>query len=163
MQLFYASTVSLLPTHRPETNAVIARNRRIGVSLSGVADWLDKVGAAHLSRKLRECYKIVRAENKKLAEQAGVPVSIRVTTIKPSGTISQLAGVSSGMHFPTFQYAIRRIRVAMNSPIADVLLQNSIPHEKDVYSDNTYVFEFPIDQGCTRKATDVSAWEQFFF
>lgn len=158
---FYASTVSLLPTHRPETNAVIARNRRIGVSLSGVADWLDKIGASYLSRKLRECYKIVRSENKKLADQAGVPVSIRVTTIKPSGTISQLAGVSSGMHFPTFQYAIRRIRVAMNSPIADVLVQNGIPHERDVYSDNTYVFEFPIDQGCTRKATDVSAWEQF--
>ena len=36
---FYASTVSLLPTHRPETNAVIARNRRIGVSVSGIAQW----------------------------------------------------------------------------------------------------------------------------
>jgi ribonucleoside-diphosphate reductase alpha chain len=158
---FYASTVSLLATHRSETNAVIARNRRIGVSLSGVADWMDKIGAAYLSRKLRQCYKIVRAENTFLAEQAGVPKSIRVTTIKPSGTISQLAGVSSGVHFPTFKYAIRRIRIAMNSPIADVLVQNGVPHEKDVYSDNTYVFEFPIDQGCTRKATDVSAWEQF--
>ena len=38
---FYASTVSLLPTHRPETNAVIAKNRRIGVSISGIAQWAN--------------------------------------------------------------------------------------------------------------------------
>ncbi|OQX73292.1 MAG: fused protease/ribonucleoside-triphosphate reductase [Campylobacteraceae bacterium 4484_4] len=158
---FYASTVCLLPTHRPETNAIVARNRRIGVSLSGIADYLDQVGAAKLTRLLREGYKIVRAYNRKLAEEAGVPPSIRVTTVKPSGTISQLAGVSSGMHFPTFKYAIRRIRVAQNSPIAETLIRAGVPHEKDYYSEHTLVFEFPIDQGKTRKATDVSAWEQF--
>ena len=158
---FYASTVALLPTHRPETNAVVARNRRIGVSLSGVADWLDQIGATRLNEKLSQGYHIVRDENTRLAKEAGVPASIRVTTVKPSGTISQLAGVSSGMHFPTFSYSIRRMRVSENSPIADVLKNSGIPWEKDTYSDNTLVFEFSIDQGSTRKATDVSAWEQF--
>ena len=41
---FYASTVSLLPTHRPETNAIIAKNRRIGVSISGIAQWVKRGG-----------------------------------------------------------------------------------------------------------------------
>ncbi|MEA3354846.1 MAG: fused protease/ribonucleoside-triphosphate reductase [Campylobacterota bacterium] len=158
---FYASTVALLPTHRTETNTIVVRNRRIGVSLSGVADMLDEFGAAELTRRLRKGYKIVKKTNTKLAAQAGVPASVRVTTVKPSGTISQLVGVSSGMHFPTFQYAIRRMRVGTDSAICDVLKKSKIPHEDDTYSQNTTVFEFPIDQGKTRKATSVSAWEQF--
>jgi len=158
---FYASTVALLPTHRPETNAIVVRNRRIGVSLSGVADMLDELGATELTRRLRKGYKLVRQINRELAAEAGVPPSVRVTTVKPSGTISQLVGVSSGMHFPTFQYAIRRMRVGNASRICDVLKKAGIPHEPDRYSAGTTVFEFPINQGKTRKATAVSAWEQF--
>jgi len=124
---------------------------------------LDELGATELTRRLRHGYKIVKQYNQKLASEAGVPASIRVTTVKPSGTISQLAGVSSGMHFPTFQYAIRRMRVGNNSPICKVLKDSGIPNEPDTYSTNTTVFEFPIDQGKTRKATMVSAWEQFAF
>jgi len=160
---FYASTVALLPTHRSETNSIVVRNRRIGVSLSGVADMLDELGATELTQRLRKGYKLVKQTNAELAAQAGVPASIRVTTIKPSGTISQLVGVSSGMHFPTFKYAIRRMRAGNNSPICEVLKRAGVPHEDDTYSENTTVFEFPIDQGKTRKATEVSAWEQFAF
>lgn len=158
---FYASTVALLPTHRPETNAIVSRNRRIGVSISGIADILDTHGTSTLTQRLRNGYELVRRVNQKLALEANVPASIRVTTIKPSGTISQLVGCSSGMHFPTFQYAIRRIRVGDTTPICKVLKAEGVPHEKDHYSANTTVFEFPIDQGKTRKAVAVSAEEQF--
>jgi ribonucleoside-diphosphate reductase alpha chain len=160
---FYASTVSLLPSHRVETNSIVARNRRIGVSLSGVADYLDQIGAAQLTKELRHGYNIVRKINDKLAKEAGIPSSIRVTTIKPSGTISQLAGVSSGMHFPIFKYAIRRMRVGSDTPFCTLLQNAGVPNEPDQYSENTFVFEFPIDQGKTRKADEVSAWEQFAF
>lgn len=105
----------------------------------------------------------MRESNRLLAQQAGVPESIRVTTVKPSGTISLLAGVSSGMHFPAFEYALRRLRVGNTSPICPFLQAAGIPSEADTFSDNTTVFEFPIHQGRTRKATDVSAWEQFAF
>jgi ribonucleotide reductase alpha subunit len=158
---FYSSTVSLLPTHWDITNAVIARNRRIGVSLSGIADLYDIIGFTELTRLVRAGYKVVREENTRLAHQAGVPPSIRVTTMKPSGSISQLVGVSSGLHFPTFRHAIRRMRVSEDSPIVSVLQAAGYPWEKDVYSDNTLVFEFPIDQGKTRSAEEVSMWEQF--
>jgi ribonucleotide reductase alpha subunit len=158
---FYSSTIALLPTHWDVTNAVIAKNRRIGVSLSGIADLYDIIGFAELTRMVRAGYKVVREENAMRARQAGVPSSIRVTTMKPSGSISQLVGVSSGLHFPTFRYAIRRMRVSEDSPIVKVLKEAGYPWEKDVYSDNTLVFEFPIDQGKTRSAEEVSMWEQF--
>lgn len=158
---FYTSTVSLLPTQQEITNKVIARNRRIGVSLSGIADVYDKIGQTKITKILREGYNVVRKYNNYLSKDAGVPPAIRVTTVKPSGSISQLAGVSSGMHFPTFKYAIRRVMVSEFSPICKVLVENGIPHENSVYTPGTQVFSFPIDQGKTRAATTVSMWEQF--
>ncbi len=160
---FYASTVALLPTHREETNAVLERNRRIGVSLSGLCDLLDNVGEAELTRRLRQGYGIVRSVNRELSRQAGVPESIRVTTVKPSGTISLLAGVSSGMHFPPFRYALRRLRAGNGTAVCSFLKTAGVPHEEDAYSENTTVFEFPIARGEGRTASEVPAREQFAF
>lgn len=166
---FYSSTVSLFPTHRPETNAIVAKNRRIGVSISGLAQWTSNVmpkdwgimNYTRLSKFLRDGHKIVREENSKLAKAAGVPISIRVTTVKPSGSISLLVGVTPGVHYPVSRYCIRRVRLAMNSPLVNPLIVAGVPHEKDKYSDGTYVFEFPIDHGDMRSAEQVSPWEQF--
>ncbi len=158
---FCTSTLSLLPTHWEETNAVIGRNHRIGVSISGIADVYEILKTTELTRLLRAGYRRVREMNTKLAKEAGVPASIRVTTVKPSGSISLLAGVSPGMHFPTFKWAIRRMRISTTSPLAIKLKEAGYQHEKDVYSDNTLVFEFPIDQGYSRPAEQVSMWEQF--
>lgn len=166
---FYATTVSLLPTHRPETNAVIAKNRRIGVSISGIAQWANsvvpegwgKMNYTKMTSFLRKGYKLVRKINKKLAEEAGVPASIRVTTVKPSGSISLLAGVTPGVHYPVSRYAIRRMRIGQDSPLVESLINAGIPHEPDTYSDNTLVFEFVIDHGDLRPCEEVSPWEQF--
>lgn len=154
----YAHAVSLLPTHSPETNSVVARNHRIGESLSGIADWFDNVGATEVISQLRAGYKLIRETNKRLAKEAGIPESIRVTTVKPSGTVSQLAGVSPGMHYPAFSRYIRRVRVGENTPIVPLLIEAGVPHEKDVYSDNTLVFEFPVNQGKTRSQKEISMW-----
>lgn len=166
---FYSSTVSLLPTHRPETNAVIAKNRRIGVSISGIAQWASgevpsKWGPMNYTKMttfLRNAYKIIKEENKHLAKQAGVPASVRVTTVKPSGSISLLAGVTPGVHYPVSRYAIRRMRIAENSPLVQPLKDAGVKWEKDIYSDRTLVFEFVIDHGDVRPCEEVSPWEQF--
>jgi intein/homing endonuclease len=166
---FYASTVSLLPTHRPETNAVIAKNRRIGVSISGIAQWVSKSDSDEWGKMnytkmityLRQGYKVVRETNTRLAKEAGVPESIRVTTVKPSGSISLLAGCTAGVHSPVSRYAIRRVRIGMTSPLIEPLIAAGVPHEKDIVSENTYVFEFVIDHGDVRPCEDVSPWEQF--
>lgn len=160
---FYASTVSLLPTQDEETNDVIARNRRIGVSISGIADWLEQTNLSRVTMILREGYeKHVEPVNSALAEEAGVPASVRLTTVKPSGTISLLAGVSPGMHWPVSRFAIRRMRISMGSPLVPSLIEAGIPYEEDTYSDNTYCFSFPLasGNGKTRAVSEVSIWEQ---
>ncbi len=161
---YYASTVALLRSHSEETNAVVARNRRIGVSVSGVADWLDGTSTAHVFSQLNHGYDVVKETNHKLAKAAGVNDSIRVTTVKPSGTVSLLAGVSSGMHHPLSPHVLRRIRIAEGSPVAAILKAAKVPHEKDVYSASTEVFEFPLayGEGKTRSVKQVSIWEQAY-
>ena len=154
--------MNLLPTHWAATNQVVARNRRIGVSLSGLADFLNMINETDFTDLMGDAYRNVRAVNTRLAAEAGIPASIRVTTVKPSGSISLLTGVSPGLHYPTHSYCIRRVRVGEHTPIAKFLVKAGMPFEKDVYSDNTYVFSFPIDQSVTRPATQVSMWQQSF-
>jgi len=165
---FYSSTVSLLPTHRPETNAVIAKNRRIGVSISGIAQWVSGnndiwgvMNATRMTKFLRDAYKIVKNVNCNLAREAGIPASVRITTVKPSGSISLLAGVTPGVHYPVSRYAIRRMRIGKNSPLVEFLKLGNIPYEIDITSENTLVFEFVIDHGDVRPCNEVSPWEQF--
>jgi ribonucleoside-diphosphate reductase alpha chain len=157
---FYAVTVSLLPTHRAESNAVIERNRRTGVSVSGIADWIEKEGLPRVVRTLRKTYRRVRDINERLAHAAGIPVSLKVTTVKPSGTTSLLAGVSPGMHYPPARFALRRLRIGNTQPIAAFLKEAGVPHAPDATGENTTVFEFPIRYDNPRSAREVSAWEQ---
>lgn len=163
LSTLYTSTVALLPTHDASTNAIILRNRRIGVSASGIADWLDSTNQSHVTMALKRGYEEhVEPTNIALAKEAGIPPSVRLTTVKPSGTISLLAGVSAGMHWPVARYAIRRVRVSENSPIVPVLEQAGIIGEKDAYSANTLCFAFPLESGGgkTRAVSEVSIWEQ---
>lgn len=186
---FYSSTVALYPTHSPETNKVLARNRRIGVSLSGVAEWIDEWTLTKCISWMKEGYHLVREKNEEFNRQAGVPRSIRVTTVKPSGTISQLAGVTSGMHFAMYRYSIRRMIVAKDHPLVNLLVDAGYPMEPQVdfvpphevngktrfdkyshftfgdmipvMSDKSVVFEIPICNKKSRPQNEVSAWEQF--
>ncbi|MDE1971018.1 MAG: hypothetical protein KGI50_05605 [Patescibacteria group bacterium] len=156
----YASTVTLLPTHRPETNAVMLKNRRIGVGIIDFSGWKHTTGLNQVIKHLRKGYTLIRSINRWCAEEAGVPESIRVTTMKPSGSVSKVAGKTPGLGHPNFHYTLRRIRVADNSPIVNVLTAANIPYEKDVVSVGTLVFEFPVLQGPAKPAAQVSLWEQ---
>ena len=155
---FYASTVNLLPTHRPETNRVIARNRRVGVSISGIADFIEKNSIDTLINWMRQGYNKVREKNRELAKECGIPESIKVTAVKPSGTISILAGTSPGMHYPIYRYAVRRIRISKKSPLAQRL--KSLPHQEDIFDKETLVFEFPIKYDNPKSIEDISIFEQ---
>jgi ribonucleoside-diphosphate reductase alpha chain len=157
---FYSSTVALLPTHRPESNKVIAKNRRIGIGLVDFTGWKHKYGVAKVTRFMREGYKIIKQENKRLAEEAGVPESIRVTTIKPGGTVPKLAGKTSGIGHPNFIFTKRRVRVAKYSLISKFLKEHNVKYEDDKVSMNTEVFEFPIMQGPAKPADQITLWEQ---
>ena len=158
---FYASIVSLLPTDSEETNKVIARNHRIGVSLSGVALLAAEIGYSSLIDVLKKGYRGVRTFNKNFMCDMGVSESKRISCVKPSGSISKLVGCPEGIHHPIGgRYIIRRVRINENSDLVPFLIKSNVPYEKDSYADQTLVFSFPIDNGPCRPITEVSMWEQ---
>lgn len=156
----YMSTVALLPTHQPTTNAVVARNRRIGLSIMNVTGWIATVGGHNVTRYMRKGYETVTAVNKWLADEAGVPESIRKTTIKPGGSVPKMIGETAGCGYPTFEHTLIRFKVGKHHPIAQVLMDVNIPYEQDLYESDTWVFEIPIVQGPSKPAAKASLYEQ---
>ena len=85
-----------------------------------------------------------------------------MTSIKPSGTVSLLAGATPGVHFPLSQHYIRRVRVSKNSNLVEPLMQAGFPIEEDqMERHNSLVVEIPVSLGSKiRTLNDVSMWEQ---
>lgn len=158
---FYTSTVALLPTHQPTTNAVVTRNRRIGVGIIDYIGWKDQLGLNKVIKYMRMGYKEIRRINTSLAQEAGVRDSIRVTTVKPGGTTTKLAGRQAGIGHPNFRYMLRRIRIQKNTPIEKLLIDAGVPHEPCLNQPAfTTVFEVPVYMGDSRTMDEVSLWEQ---
>jgi ribonucleoside-triphosphate reductase len=156
----YASTVSLLPTHSEPTNKVLIKNRRIGVSLMDVSGWEEMIGTQNLISNLRSGYAKVREINRWANESAGVPVSIRVTTVKPGGTVPKMVGKTGGFSWPTFHYTLMRVIVAKNSSVCKILDDAGVPKEQHLHIESSWVYEFPVEQGPAKPAEEISLWQQ---
>jgi hypothetical protein len=162
--VLYAKTVTLTRTHWPEANRVMQRNRRIGCSVSGLAQFLGKHDVGTLRDWLDAGYAHVRALDTRYSEQFCVPRSIKVTSVKPSGTVSLLAGATPGLHFPESRYYVRRVRIGAHSAMVATLRDAGYPIEAAVDAADagaTVVVEIPVDAGeGLRTLSDVSMWEQ---
>lgn len=157
----YAQSVSLLPTHREETNRVVVRNRRIGVSIVDWTGWVHEKGLHKITAYMRRGYAVVVETATVRAAESGVPAPIRFTTIKPGGTGPKLPGKTPGCGYPTFRHTLRRIRIAANAPIVPVLDGANVPYEPDYFDpEGTRVYEYPTIQGPAQPAEEVSLWEQ---
>lgn len=159
----YAKTVSLIPTHNPRTNAVMLRNRRIGISQSGITQSFVRHGRrAHLDW-CKKGYGYIGELDKKYSEWLCVRLSKRRTTVKPSGTVSLLPGVTPGIHYEHSEFYYRTIRVALSSPLVEQHKRAGYRVELDKYdqSGKTAVIYFPIKSPFfDRSKDDVSMWEQ---
>ncbi len=157
----YAKTVTLVPTHNERTNAIMLRNRRIGLSQSGIVEAFEKVGRREHFRWCDEGYKYVAHLDKIYSQWLCVPESIKRTSVKPSGTVSLLPGVTPGIHYPHSKYYMRTIRIDKTSPLVDAIRAANYHIEESVYGDNTWIVYFPVEQhNVTRAKRDVSIWEQ---
>ena len=157
----YAKTVTLGKTHWADTNRVMLRNRRIGCSISGIAQFISKYSLEEFRVWCEEGYGVIQHYDEIYANWLCVPRSIKTTSIKPSGSVSLLAGATAGMHYPESRFYIRRMRLSDNSPLIAGLLAGGYHVEKDTYSANTMVVEVPIDSGeGVRTQREVSMWEQ---
>jgi ribonucleotide reductase alpha subunit len=156
----YAKTVTLGNTHWVETNRVMLRNRRIGTSVSGIAQFLDKNGIDTLKNWLRTGYTTVQTYDSIYSDWLAVPRSIKTTSIKPSGTVSLLPGVTPGIHFPESNHYIRRMRLSSKSELLPALKNANYNIEKDQNSENTLVVSIPVSIEGVRTIDQVSMWEQ---
>jgi adenosylcobalamin-dependent ribonucleoside-triphosphate reductase len=157
----YAKSVTLVPTHNKLTNAVLLRNRRIGCSMSGIVQAFKKFGRRAMMESASKGYDKIQSYDKIYSEWLCVPRSIKTTSIKPSGTVSLLAGVTPGIHYPISQYYIRNVRFQEGSSLLVELRAAGYKVEKDKYSLNTWVVSFPVqEEFFDRSINDVSMWEQ---
>lgn len=157
----YAKSVTLVNTHWKETNAVMLKNRRMGISQTGIIEAFVKHGRRNVLNWCDKGYDYLRKLDAKYSDWLCIPKSIKITTVKPSGTVSLLPGVSPGIHYPHSQYYIRRIRISKNSDLINVVREAGYKIEDDKYSKNSYVVEFPVHKvNFDRSKNDVSIWEQ---
>jgi adenosylcobalamin-dependent ribonucleoside-triphosphate reductase len=144
-----------------ETEHIVHRNMRMGIGVTGYLQateeqrtWLDL------------CYVYLREYDNEYSKLAGFPRSIKLTTVKPSGTLSLLAGVTPGAHPAYSQFYIRRIRMASGSPLVRAAKDSGYPVEfvrnfDGTEDHGTEVVSFPckFPQGTTL-AKDMTAIDQ---
>ena len=138
--------------------------RLLGVSLTGIYDCPALYKASPEDLKSLRDYAITI--NFMWAKQLGIPQSAAVTCVKPSGTVSQLANCSSGIHPAYNAYYKRAVRNDKKDPLAQVMIDAGIPYEEDKSNSEAWVFYFPMKStGLTRKEVDSIAqlkmWSKF--
>jgi ribonucleoside-triphosphate reductase len=157
----YGKTVTLANTHWPETNAKMLKNRRIGLSQSGVVQAFNKFGRRQLMEWCDNAYEHVKELDAEYSDWLCIPKSVRTTSIKPSGTVSLLNGSTPGIHYPEDEYYIRRIRFAADSDMLPALASAGYKIEPDHYSPNTMCVEFPVhEEHFVKGKREITMWEQ---
>lgn len=158
----YAKTVTLGKTPWVDTNRVLLKNRRIGVSQSGIQQIIAKIGIDEYRKWCLDGYDTIQKYDEIYSDWLAIPRSIKTTSVKPSGTVSLLAGATPGIHWPEDRTYIRRMRIAKNSGLIPYLKRAGYPIEDSVNDETAYVVEFPVHIEEDLKTTrDVSLWEQF--
>ena len=132
-----------LPCHAKETEDIVHKNMRMGIGITGYC-----MATEEQQSWLEETYKELRDFDVNYSKEKGFPPSIKLTTVKPSGTLSLLSGVTPGAHPGYSHYHIRRIRMASDSALVQVCKQNGYKVEFQRNFDgsddtNTVVVEFP--------------------
>jgi ribonucleoside-triphosphate reductase (thioredoxin) len=133
-----------LPCHLEQTEAIVHSNMRMGIGITGVLQsteeqksWLD------------ETYTKLRSFDKQYSKEHGFNTSVKLTTVKPSGTLSLLPGVTPGCHPAYARFMIRRIRIASNHSLVNVCRDSGYPVEYQRNFDgsedhSTMVVSFPF-------------------
>lgn len=157
----YAKSVTLVATHWPETNAVMQRNRRIGTSVSGMAQFVEQHGWTELRTWLNDGYAVVQDWDTMYSEWLGVRTSIKTTSVKPSGSVSLVAGVTPGVHWPVYGDYIRRMRLGKNDPLTLACEKAGYHIEPCIGTEETtVVVEFPVRGLNVRTEKEVSVFEK---
>lgn len=124
-----------------------AEERLLGVSLTGIMDHgplSGKSASIDLKEWLENLKHHAVDTNRDWAGRIGINPSTAITTVKPSGTVSQLVDSASGIHPRHSPYYIRTVRSDYKDPLAIFLKEKGVPVEQDVTNSSNLVFGFPI-------------------
>jgi len=130
--------------HSKETNDIVQKNMRMGIGITGVM-----MATEDQLSWLNDTYKRLREFDKEYSKLMGWNTSVKLTTIKPSGTLSLLAGVTPGVHpSPAGPYYIRRIRISSDSHLIQACKSHGyfVEFQRNFDGSNdtsTMVVEFP--------------------
>jgi len=158
--------MTCLELELPEWNNVQSEDRLIGCSLTG---WQDMVNALNMTieeenKLLSDLRENAHIASKGYSKALGLKEPLLTTTIKPEGTLSQLAGVSSGIHYSHSSFHIRRVRINSNDALVKVCEDLGYPvfpeNGQEIETCKTKVVEFPMKAPIGRTKYDVSAIEQ---
>lgn len=157
----YAKTVTLLPTHNVRTNQVMLRNRRIGLSQSGIVQAFSKFGRRAVLRDFCDAgYSEIDRWDIIYSEWLCVPKSIKKTSVKPSGSVSLLAGATPGIHYPEASTYWRTVRVAKESILISILEKAGYRIEPSLTDSRTMVVYFAVSDPSVKSVNEVSMLEQ---
>lgn len=137
--------------------------RLLGVSLTGITDHavLGDPSALELPSLLADLRNTAREVNREWAERIGINPSAAITTVKPSGTVSQLVNSASGIHPRFAPFYLRRVRADEKDPLAQLMRDQGFPHERDAMNETNLVFSFPVKSPeSARFAEDLDALTQ---
>jgi len=128
------------------TTKIVHKNMRIGIGIGGICQSLDKLDW------LDNCYKELRKFDKEWSKKRGWPTSIKLTTVKPSGTVSLVSNSSPGVHPAYSKYYIRRVRMSSSDLLVQVCKDHGYKTEFQINFDNsvdrnTIIVEFPCHAG----------------
>lgn len=126
-----------------DTEKIVHKNMRIGLGMTGYMQATEEQKCW-----LSDAYKHIRAYDIEYSRKNNFPVSIKLTTVKPSGTLSLLGNCTPGVHPGFAQYYIRRVRVASESPLIKIAKDHGFHVEYvqnfDGTNDyNTQIVSFP--------------------
>ena len=135
----------------PEQQAVVARDRRIGVGLFGVQEWAADHGVKYseihksleLQMYLTDLRWAINQEADEYSQELGINRPIKTTCIAPTGTIAKLSGHSEGIHPIFAKHFIQRVRFAANDENLQREIEKGRHVEDCLYSENTKVVSIP--------------------
>lgn len=133
-----------LPFHLKITEEIVHKNMRMGIGVTGFLQATEEQKSW-----LKDVYKDLREFDKQYSKEHGFPPSVKLTTVKPSGTLSLLPGVTPGCHPAYARYMIRRIRISANHPLVQTCRDHGYPVEFQQNFDgsedhSTVVVSFPF-------------------
>lgn len=154
--------ICALPFIHDDTNKIVHKNFRIGQGVTGICQGLHNKKLGWLS----DCYEALKSFDKEWSKKRGWPESIKLTTVKPSGTLSLLAGATPGVHPAYSQYYIRRVRMSSQDALVETCkgMGYHVEFVKNFdgsLNRDTVIVEFPCESGENAKlAKDMSAIDQ---